>query len=85
MNYSFHAECKSVDRQHPRAKAVESTRNTLQRDTFEVGVALLTAVSLSRRQCVLDGTRLVCHAHRTLRMWRVHGLDSEFAKLFLKN
>ena len=35
--------CNSVDGQH----ATESTRDTLQRDTFERGTALLIAVSLS--------------------------------------
>ena len=35
--------CKSVDGQH----AAESTRDAPQRDTFEVGIALLTAASSS--------------------------------------
>ena len=36
-------------------------------------------------QCILDRTRLVCHAHITLHEQYVHDLDSEFVKLFFKN
>ena len=35
--------------------------------------------------CVLDRTRPVCQACATLHVWHVHGLDSEFAKLFEKS
>ena len=59
-NYSFHMQ------EHrwttSRGYAAESARDVLQRDAFEVDIALLTAVSLSRQQydstCVLDRTRL---------------------------
>lgn len=43
---SLRSDCKTIDRQH-RAKHSESGRNTPQRDTFEVAISLLTAVSLS--------------------------------------
>ena len=73
--------CKSVDGQHP----AESTRDTLPRDSFKVGTALLTAASLSVDDSVTMRIRqnlLLCHAHTTLRMQHAHGLNSEFAKLY---
>ena len=46
------SDCKSVDGQHPGAiKVAESARNSLQGDTFEVAIALLTATNSSGRQC----------------------------------
>ena len=67
-------------------RAAESTREALQRDAFEVGIALLTAASSSADNSVtvhmLDRTWLVCHTHTTLCVQCVHGLDSKFAKLF---
>ena len=55
----------------------EPARNAPQKDTLELGIALLTAASLSpdndwRRIC-LYATSILQHAH---------GLDSEFVKLF---
>ena len=43
----LHSDCKSVIGQHPGAYAAKSARNSLQGDTC----ILLTAVSLSGRQC----------------------------------
>ena len=44
------SDCKSVDEQHPGTKLL-NPQGTLQGDTFEVGIALLTAVSSRGRQC----------------------------------
>ena len=41
------SHCKSIDGQHPEAKLL----NSLQGDTFEVGIALLIAASSSGQQC----------------------------------
>ena len=71
--------CKSVDGQYPRAM-LPNPQGTLS--TFEVGIALLTAVELERErqcgQCIL--ACMPCPYYITLR--RAHDLDSEFAKLF---
>ena len=52
--------------------------------SFEVGIALLTAVSSSADNGMTVHIRwnlLLCLTHTTLRVWRVHGLNSEFVKL----
>ena len=61
--------------------AAKFTRDALQRDTFKVHITLLTAASSSVDN---DARQATSHAHTTLRVWRAHGLDSEFAKLFLR-
>ena len=58
--------CKSIDGQH----AAESTSDTLPRDSFEVGIALLPAASSSVDDGVTVRIRqnlFLCHAHTTLR------------------
>ena len=75
LQYSFHVqECQQTT---SWGYAAESARETLQRDTFEVGSALLTAMSSMR-------TRLVCHTHTTLCVQCAYGLDSEFTKIIFK-
>ena len=50
--------CKSVNGQH----AAESTMDAFQRDTFKVGIALLTAASLSVNNGVTVHIRSNLHA-----------------------
>ena len=69
------SDCKNVDGQHPWTE-LPIHKNTLQEDTFEVGIALLTAASLRGRvmvRSVFDKlVRLVCHTHSILCVQRVH-------------
>lgn len=48
---SFHALTARASMDNILGMATESTRNSLQGDTFEVDIALLTAASLMRQQC----------------------------------
>ena len=50
--------------------------------TTSRGYAAESARDAVQRDILLDRTWLVCHAHTTLRVQCVHGLDSKFAKLF---
>ena len=61
-----------------RGYATTSIRDALQRDTFEVGIALLTGASSSANDACMPRPYYIM-------LRRVHGLDSEFVKLFQRN
>ena len=63
-------------------------RDALQRDTFEVGIALLTDASSSANDGVESAywIECACMPHPYYVMLRhAHGLDSKFAELFQRN
>ena len=67
MWHSFHALIARVLMEN----ILGLSRNSLQGDTFEVGIALLTAATSTGQQspawCMLNTlARLVCHAHSIL-------------------
>ena len=63
-----------------RGYAAASARDALQRDTFEVGIALLTGVSPSADDSVesVYWIERACMPHPYYITLRVHGLDSIF-------
>ena len=81
---SFHVEQRRWTTS--RCYAAESTKQAFLRDTFNVGIHLLTAVSSNDGETVCIRQNLACMPHHTtLQVRCAHDLDNEFAKLFQQN